>query len=60
MIQGAREIGEAFISRTVTADETCVHHFETETKRSRTRDGTHALVSHWRKAVEVEGDFAEK
>jgi hypothetical protein len=38
--------GETFLSRLVTADETWVHHFEQETKTSRTRNGTHRTYTH--------------
>jgi hypothetical protein len=51
------------LSRIVTADETWVHNFELETKRSRMRNGTNRTynpVSCWRKAVEVGGDFVER
>jgi hypothetical protein len=37
---------KAFLSRTVTADETSVHHFESETRRSRTRNGTDRANTH--------------
>jgi hypothetical protein len=37
---------EAFLSRIVTANETWVHHFEPETKRSRTRNGTDRAYTH--------------
>jgi hypothetical protein len=54
---------EALSSRTVTAAEILVHNFEPETKEQDKewyRQGIHALVSRWRKAVEVDGDFVEK
>jgi hypothetical protein len=37
---------EAFLSWFVTADETWVHHFDPETKRSRTRNGTGRAYTH--------------
>jgi hypothetical protein len=39
-------MGEAFLSRNVTADETWVHYFEPETKRSRARNGTDRAYTH--------------
>jgi hypothetical protein len=57
-------MGEAFLSRVVTADETWVHHFELETERSGQEEvptgHARTLVYRWRKAVEVNGDFVEK
>jgi len=38
--------GEAFSFWIVTADEAWVHHFEPETKRSRTRNGTDRAYTH--------------
>jgi hypothetical protein len=38
--------GEAFLSCIVTADEPKVHHFELETKRNRTRNGTNRAYTH--------------
>jgi hypothetical protein len=63
IFQGVRGMGEAFSSRIVTADETWLHHFEPEPKEQDKEwcpQGTHALVSHWHKAVAVDGDFVGK
>jgi hypothetical protein len=38
--------GEAFLSRTVTANETWTHHFELGIKSSRTRNGTNRTYTH--------------
>jgi hypothetical protein len=38
--------GEDFLFWIVTADETWVHHFELETKRSRTRNGIDRAYMH--------------
>ena len=40
----------------ISAVRTCLHEQET----SWNREGMHALVSRWRKAIDVDGDFVEK
>jgi hypothetical protein len=37
---------EAFLSLMVTTDETWIHNFEPETKRSRSRNGTDRTYTH--------------
>jgi len=44
-------------------DESVVHAVRTWLREQKTRwyrEGMHALVSHWRKAVDVDGDYVEK
>jgi hypothetical protein len=55
--------GGAFFSRIVTAGETwpiTLKRRQKEQDKKWYRQGIHALVSRWRKAVQVDGDFVEK
>jgi hypothetical protein len=49
---------EASLSRIFTADETWVH--QKQRDKEWYRQGIHALVPRWRKAVEVDGAFVKK
>jgi hypothetical protein len=51
--------GEACLSRIVTGIE-AVRNWLRMQDKSWYRQGIHALVPHWRKAVQVDGDYVEK
>jgi len=49
-----------FVGARFEDDETAVRTWSREQETSWYREGMHALVSRWRKVVDVDGDYVEK